>query len=77
MKRRRTKHTGDIGDNNMSPIEDKFRTSLGKLPEPYRWTLHNLVGHPVSEMLHLVGCEELSLTVHRITIPLVETSYRK
>lgn len=43
---------------------------LGRLPARYRWTLHNLVGHPVSEVLHLVGCAQLSAWVHDTTVPL-------
>ncbi len=28
---------------------------LARLPERYRWALHNLVAHPVGELLYQVG----------------------
>jgi len=59
----------------MNPTERKFRFWLGSLPEDYKWTLHNLVGHPLSEILHLLKKERLSNRVHSLTIPLVSTSY--
>ena len=37
---------------------------------PNGWTLHNLIGHPLSEVLWLLGFEELSNKVHDLTIPL-------
>jgi hypothetical protein len=40
-----------------------------KRPGRFSWTLHNLVGHPLSEMLHLIGCERASEWVHDVTAP--------
>lgn len=54
----------------MTPLEVKFRTRLENLPERYRWSLHNIVGHPLSEIFNLLGADELSDFVHRITLPL-------
>jgi len=42
---------------------------LGSLPVRWRWTLHNVVAHPVSEILYQLGCEDLSTRVHDATIP--------
>lgn len=33
------------------------------------WTVHNLVAHPLSEILHLLGFEDLSNAVHDGTVP--------
>ena len=36
-------------------------------PDP--WTVHNLVGHPVSEILYLLGFEKTSDKIHDRTLP--------
>ena len=36
---------------------------------PDGWTFHNLVGHPLSEVLHLLGFERASGRVHDRTLP--------
>jgi hypothetical protein len=51
--------------------------ALGRLPERFQWTLHNLVGHPVSELLFQVGLQELSGRVHDRTMPADEGSRRR
>jgi len=43
--------------------------ALARLPERFRWTLHNLVAHPVSELLYQVGFEDLGNQLHDITVP--------
>ncbi len=42
---------------------------LTRLPERYRWTPHNLLGHPLSEVLYLLGFKSLSNRVHDATVP--------
>lgn len=42
---------------------------LGRLPERFQWTLHNIVGHPLSEILFQVGLGTLSNRVHDATVP--------
>jgi len=43
---------------------------LSKLPAHFQWSLHNLIAHPLSEVLHLVGCpERWGNWVHDITVP--------
>ncbi len=46
----------------------KLRKKLAKLGR-FSWTLHNLVAHPVSEILFLIGCEDLGNKIHDITVP--------
>lgn len=43
--------------------------TLGKLPERYMWTVHNLIAHPLSEVLFQVGLEDLGNRVHDRTVP--------
>ena len=42
---------------------------LAKLPERFRWTAHNVVAHPLSELLFQVGLRRWSDAVHDLTIP--------
>ena len=42
---------------------------LGRLPERWRWTLHNVVAHPISEVLFQVGLRRWSDAIHDLTIP--------
>jgi hypothetical protein len=43
----------------------KFLSKLG----PFKWSLHNLIAHPLSEMVYLAGFEEISNWIHDVTIP--------
>jgi hypothetical protein len=42
---------------------------LGKLPERFRWSLHNIVAHPLSEVLWQLGLRKWSDKVHNLTVP--------
>lgn len=42
---------------------------IAKLPARVRWTLHNLIAHPLSEVLYQLGARELSNAVHDQTVP--------
>lgn len=42
---------------------------LARLPTRWRWTLHNVVGHPLSELLYQFGRDDLSDWAHDITMP--------
>jgi len=42
---------------------------LGRLPPRFQWTLHNLVAHPLSEVLFQVGLREWSDKLHDLTVP--------
>lgn len=33
------------------------------------WTVHNIIGHPLMEILHLMGFKELGERVHDATTP--------
>ena len=42
--------------------------TLAKLGR-YKWALHNMVAHPLSEVFYLLGYERLGNKIHDITIP--------
>ena len=52
----------DLGRMNLSRL-------LGRLPERWRWTLHNVVAHPLSELLYQVGLRRWSDKLHDLTVP--------
>lgn len=39
------------------------------MPIRWRWTLHNLVGHPLSEIVYQFGLRSLGNAIHDATIP--------
>ena len=43
----------------------KFLSKLG----PFKWTLHNVVAHPLSELVYLIGFEQASNWIHDVTVP--------
>lgn len=47
----------------------RLNKKLGKLPERFQWTLHNLIAHPVSEVLYQAGLQKLSDKIHDRTVP--------
>lgn len=47
---------------------------IKKLPEKYKYTIHNLIAHPMMEIFHLLGMSEISEKIHNITLPIEETS---
>lgn len=42
---------------------------LGMLPERFQWTLHNLVAHPLGEVLYQIGLSGVANTIHDATMP--------
>lgn len=42
---------------------------INNLPKRFQWTPHNLLAHPLMEILHQLGFYELSDKVHDATIP--------
>lgn len=42
---------------------------INKLPKKYRWTIHNLIAHPLMEIVHILGATELGNKIHDITAP--------
>ena len=46
--------------------------SLARLPERFQWTLHNLIAHPLSEIVYQLGFEGLGNRIHDSTVPIHE-----
>ena len=46
---------------------------FARLPERFQWTAHNLISHPLSEILFQIGLEDWSNRIHDWTIPAHET----
>jgi hypothetical protein len=42
---------------------------LARLPERFQWTLHNVIAHPLSELLYQFGLVETAERVHDATMP--------
>jgi hypothetical protein len=49
-----------------------MRRFVTSLPERFQWTIHNLVAHPLSEVLYQFGYEDLGNRVHDATVPIHE-----
>ena len=51
---------------------------INRLPVRFHWTIHNVIAHPIHEILHLVGLPTLADRVHDATVPTREdTGWRK
>ena len=44
----------------------KFVSKLG----PFKYTIHNLIAHPLMEVLYLIGFGKLGDKIHDATLPL-------
>ena len=53
----------------MENIETLTKLFMTHLPHRFKWTLHNLVGHPLSEVLYQLGFEGASDWAHEVTAP--------
>jgi hypothetical protein len=52
-----------------APTPSALGGLLGMLPERFRWVLHNVVAHPVGEVLDQVGLHRAAELLHDYTIP--------
>ncbi len=42
---------------------------IRRLPKKYHYTVHNVVGHPLMEVCHILNKPELADKVHELTLP--------
>lgn len=42
---------------------------FSRLPILLQWSVHNIFGHPLSEVFHILGLERLSAWAHDWTMP--------
>jgi len=45
------------------------RELRSKSKEHFKWSFHNLIAHPLSEIAYLVGLKKLSDSIHDNSIP--------
>lgn len=50
-------------------LAGKCRELRAKTKQHFKWTFHNLVGHPLSELAWLLGMKKMSDRLHDGTIP--------
>ena len=46
-----------------------LRRLIDRLPVRFKWTIHNLVAHPLSELVYQIGFEQASNQIHDATVP--------
>jgi hypothetical protein len=42
---------------------------LARFPTRFRWTLHNMIAHPLSEVAYQLGFYAASESIHDATLP--------
>jgi hypothetical protein len=42
---------------------------INKFPDKFKWTIHNIVAHLLSEIFYLLGLQNISDIIHDSTIP--------
>ena len=42
---------------------------IDKLPRKFKYTIHNCIGHPMSEICYLIGMDNLGVKIHDGTLP--------
>jgi len=46
-----------------------MRAIITRLPERFQWTIHNMIAHPLSELLFQFGLDKASGALHDATVP--------
>ena len=59
----------DAAPKFQAPSKPRVTRLIDSLPQRFRWTPHNLIAHPLSEVLFQLGFEELGNKLHDITVP--------
>tara|TARA_B100001059_G_C17785545_1_gene556846 strand:+ start:49 stop:210 length:162 start_codon:yes stop_codon:yes gene_type:complete len=49
-----------------------MRKIISKLPDRFKWTIHNVIAHPFSEIAFQLGFEKSSKLIHDNTLPIEE-----
>jgi hypothetical protein len=53
------------------------KTLREKTSEHFRWTYHNIIGHPLSEIVYLLGFKKLAHKIHNNTIPKIVREFNE
>ena len=54
-----------------------MRNIINKMPDRFKWTIHNIIAHPVSEVLFQLGFRNASNMIHDCTTPSIEEDETK
>lgn len=54
---------------NSCALQGKCRTIRAVTKKHFRWTFHNIIAHPTSEIAYLLGAKRLSDWLHNASIP--------
>ena len=46
-----------------------LKNLIDRLPNRFKWTIHNVIAHPLSEILFQLGAEDAGNKVHDATLP--------
>lgn len=46
-----------------------MKKMINRFPDKFKWTIHNVVAHPLSEVFYLLGFQTISDIIHDSTIP--------
>ena len=46
-----------------------MKNIINKLPDRFKWTIHNIIGHPLSEILFQFGFANTADIIHDSTTP--------
>ena len=46
-----------------------MRSLINKLPKRFQWTIHNMIGHPLMEIVYQLGFSDLATSIHIATSP--------
>ena len=58
-----------IKDRVKGSLKKRVPRMVDRLPEKHLWSPHNLVGHPLAEIAHLLGKPEWDALIHDMTLP--------
>lgn len=42
---------------------------INRLSDRFKWTIHNVIAHPLSEVLYQAGFEKIANDIHDATVP--------
>jgi len=54
-----------------------IKNIITKLPDKYQYSIHNLIAHPMMEVLHLCGYTELGNKIHDATLPSINKNTKE
>lgn len=58
-----------MDEDTTNPRGDLLPDLLARLPPRFRWSVHNLIAHPLSEVLYQCGYEDAGNRLHDATVP--------